>query len=130
MSKTLSKNQSSSFAQERVLQRLINYGDFLVTEGKSLSGECKIFPDSCLCTYRNIKISFPSLPKQGHCIEKQNDYKFKWENETLLADGSKAIIITRKEKENGKWGGFVKLLRPPIIKLKKNTCGSWYQQRQ
>ena len=116
-------NQSSTFAQERVLQRLINHADFLVTESKSKSEECKNFPVSCLCTYRSIKINFPSLPKQGHCIEKQNDYKFKWENETFLTDGSKAIIITRKGKEHGKWGGFVKLLRSPIFKLKKNTRG-------
>ena len=116
-------NQSSTFAQERVLQRLINHADFLVTESKSKSEECKNFPVSCLCTYRSIKINFPSLPKQGHCIEKQNDYKFKWENETFLTDGSKAIIITRKDKEHGKWGGFVKLPRFPIFKLKKNTRG-------
>ena len=57
--------------------------------------------------------------KGGHraarAAKKQNDYNFKWENSTVLADGRNAIAITRQMNSDGAWGELVKLLRPPVI---------------
>ena len=110
-------NQYSEFTQERILQRMINHADFYVTQNNSKSDACEHFPDSCLCSYRKVKINFPLLQKQRYCMKKQNDYNFKWQNGTVLADGKNAIAITRQMNSDGAWGGLVQLLRPPVIQL-------------
>ena len=110
-------NQYSKFTQDRILQRMVNHADFYVTQNNSKNDACEHFPDSCLCSYRKVKINFPLLQKQRYCMKKQNDYNFKWENSTVLADGRNAIAITRQMNSDGAWGGLVKLLRPPVIQL-------------
>ena len=112
-----------TFTQERILQRLINHADFLITQSKSENEACINFPNSCWCSYRKVKVFFPSLPKKRKCLIKQNNFKFKSGNDTYLADGTKAIAITRRRSKNGEWGGLVSLLKPPVVLLKGEVHG-------
>ena len=40
-----------------------------------------------------------------------------------MADGTKAIAITRRRSKNGEWGGLVSLLKPPVVLLKGEVHG-------
>ena len=116
-------NQSSKFAQERILQRLINHADFSITQNKSKKAECRYYPENCLCSDRKVKIYFPRLPKQRQCLTKQNNYKFKWKNLTFLADGTNAISITRQKMKNSEDGGLLRILRSPVAQLGEGING-------
>ena len=69
------------------------------------------------------EVFFPSLPKKRKCLIKQNNFKFKSGNDTYLADGTKAIAITRRRSKNGEWGGLVSLLKPLVVLLKGEVYG-------
>ena len=119
----------STFTQERILQRMLNHADFSITEGKSESDMCLNFPNSCLCSYRKVKITFPSIPKERKCLAKKNTFQFRSSNETYLADGTKAITITRQRNSKERWGSFVKILRPPVVQMKSKVNGFLVSRR-
>ena len=119
-------NAKKSFKRQRIIQRLVNQAQFRTRSTHIVSKVCLDKMEYCSCSGRQISISIPKIVSDQLCLVKIKENKYKDKSGSLfLADETHAITVTKDWQRDGGmlWGGLVKILQAPIVKLNQNTQG-------
>ena len=119
-------NPTSNFKRQRITQRLMNQAQYRTMSTHLKSKVCLNKSECCSCSGRQISLSIPKISLNQSCLVKIRKNKYKdVSGSVFLADESYAITVTKDWQEYGGifWGGLVKVLQAPIVKLNNETQG-------